>query len=366
VLKPISIRTINQFLLFSVLVVFILAKARTLIIPLALAILLALLLVPVANYLEKKGVKRWLSTLLSIFLIVIFIGIVAALVWGQLNAVSAEVPKLQQRMSDMIEQVQISIHDKFGVDPAKQMATIKESSQGIAGKFFALFKMLIMTGTAVIGGLMLTLVYTFLLLFKREVYQIFFLRLMSNEQQEEGRKILADIARVAHHYLRGRLYSIIILTILYSAGLMMVGVKNAILLSAIAALLTIVPYVGSALGGIFPVVMSLVTEESFTPAFAVILVIVFIQAIDNYFIEPYIIGGEVNLSAIATIFIVIAGGLVWGVAGMLLFIPLLGMAKIIFDRVDGLQPLGYVIGDEQQQGNFRRLKKIFQGKKGRK
>jgi predicted PurR-regulated permease PerM len=72
---------------------------------------------------------------------------------------------------------------------------------------------------------------------------------------------------------------------------------------------------------------------------------VVVQAVDNYFIEPFVVGGEVNLSALATIIALIAGGLLWGIAGMILFIPLLGIAKIVFDNVEKLEPIGFLIGD---------------------
>jgi predicted PurR-regulated permease PerM len=57
------------------------------------------------------------------------------------------------------------------------------------------------------------------------------------------------------------------------------------------------------------------------------------------------VGGEVALSAQASILTILVGGLIWGGAGMILFIPVVGIAKIIFDHVEPLKPLGYIIGD---------------------
>ena len=78
--------------------------------------------------------------------------------------------------------------------------------------------------------------------------------------------------------------------------------------------------------------------------------IILIQTIDNYFIEPNVVGREVNLSAFASILSIIIGGLIWGIAGMILFLPMTGILKIIFDHVESLKPLGYVIGDERGGG----------------
>src|SRR5690606_4429968 len=105
------------------------------------------------------------------------------------------------------------------------------------------------------------------------------------------------------------------------------------------------PYVGSTLGGMFPFVMALATEDSMQPALMVALSIILIQTIDNYFIEPNVVGGEVNLSALASILSIIIGGIIWGVAGMILFIPIVGIFKIICDHVESLKPIAYLIGD---------------------
>ena len=125
----------------------------------------------------------------------------------------------------------------------------------------------------------------------------------------------------------------------------MIGLENALILGGIAALLTIVPYIGTTMGGMFPFLVALTTHESPNDALMVVVAIVAIQTIDNYFIEPNVVGGEVNLNAFASIFSIIAGGVIWGIAGMILFIPIIGILKIIFDHVESLKPLGYIIGD---------------------
>jgi predicted PurR-regulated permease PerM len=76
------------------------------------------------------------------------------------------------------------------------------------------------------------------------------------------------------------------------------------------------------------------------------VVLLGIQTIDNYFIEPNVVGGQVHLAALPTILGIITGGIIWGPAGMILFIPMLAIAKIIFDHVEDLKPYGYLIGGQ--------------------
>jgi predicted PurR-regulated permease PerM len=99
------------------------------------------------------------------------------------------------------------------------------------------------------------------------------------------------------------------------------------------------------LGGLIPVMMALATEDSIQPALWAAAVLFFIQTADNYFIEPNIVGGEVNLSALTTILMLIVGGLIWGPAGMILFLPLTGILKIVCDHVEELRPIGHLLGE---------------------
>ncbi len=115
----------------------------------------------------------------------------------------------------------------------------------------------------------------------------------------------------------------------------------------------------------FPVLAALVTNESFEPVIWVLITFSVIQGIDNYFVTPVVMGGEVNLSALATILIIICGGFIWGIAGMILFVPMLSIAKIVFDQVEGLKPYGYLVGDPAGGSPSDRFRKWFDEKFGK-
>ena len=120
--------------------------------------------------------------------------------------------------------------------------------------------------TSTVTSVVLALLFTFLFLYNKERYESFFVRLFKEQESGEVKSIVAKISRVSEQYLLGRTYSIIILFICYTIGLLIIGIKNALLLAAVASLLTIIPYVGTIVGSIFPVVMAIVTEDSYQPA----------------------------------------------------------------------------------------------------
>ena len=339
------ISRINQYLLLAILTTVVLFYGKVVLVPVVFAALLAMLMAPVCRWLDSKGLSRALSTAVCILILLVSLLAVLGIVAAEISSFVGESEAIQEKANELLVNVQGFVEETFGVSPEKQMAVVKEQVKNM-GKSAGTFAGAFIGGiTGTIAGLLITLVFTFLFLFNKERYESFFLKLYKDEEPAKVKTIVGKITTVAQKYLTGRVMSILTLATLYSIGLLIVGVKNAVLLAGIAALLTVVPYVGSALGGLFPFLMALATEDSMQPAVMVVVVIVVIQTIDNYFIEPNMVGGEVNLSAFASIFAILVGGIVWGVAGMVLFIPMTGIVKIVCDHVEPLKPVGYVLGD---------------------
>jgi predicted PurR-regulated permease PerM len=336
---------VNQYFLFGILLVVVLYYGKVVLVPVVFAAFLAMLMAPICRRLDKRRWPRGLSSFLCIFILLITLLAVLGIVAAEIGSFMDQADTIQDKANKLLANFQAFIEDTFGLAPERQMSMAKEQLKGfgktagtLAGKFLGG-----LTGT--IAGLLITLVFTFLFLFNKERYESFFLKLFKDQEPTHVKTVLNKITTVSQKYLTGRAMSICTLAALYSIGLLIVGVKNAVLRAGIAALLTVIPYVGSTLGGMFPFMMALVTEDSFQPALMVVAVIVFIQAMDNYFIEPNMVGGEVSLSALASIIIILIGGILWGVAGMILFIPMLAIVKIVCDNVESLKPIGYVLAD---------------------
>lgn len=350
---------INDMLLFFVLLTVVLYFGRNVLILIVFAVFLAMLMVPVSNKMERWGGSRFFSSFFSVLIIVIVITLVLTLITAQIISLTEDLPQIQQRLEDSITTLQGWVENKFGISPQQQMKALKEQTNNVITNAGSFLTGLITGLVALFGGYVLVLVFTFLFLLHREKYENFFVLLYKDEKREDAKVIIANVSKIAQQYLAGRAISIIILTIFYTIGLLIFEIKNAFLLSAIAAIVTFIPYVGPVIGGILPVFMAFVTNNSFGPALGVIAIISLAQLFDNYFIEPYVVGGNVNISPFFTIFILIVGGLIWGIAGVILFLPLLGMVKIVFDNIEGLYPYAYLIGDKSGDwGSKSFIKKI--------
>jgi len=350
------------FLALISLIVIILYFGRPILVPIVSAAFLAMLMAPVSRWLEKK-LPRSVAVVICCLLLVIGILGIFALVVGEVGSFADDLPAIQKKLNTLTHSIQEKIHEQFGVAPERQMEMAKkqvnhagESTGSFVGKFLHGI-----TGT--LGVLVMMVIYTFLLLFHRERYETFFIKLFGKKDPEKTKAILDEVTDIGQHYIKGRTISILVYWILYTGGFLIFGLKSAILMGGIVALLSIIPYIGGIVGGIFPILLALTSEgDSSHTIWGVVIDVFLVHAIGTYFIEPLIVGGRMKLSAMAMIFMLIAGSTLWGIAGMILFVPLLAMAKIIFDNIPTLEPYGYLVSDPDQ-GKKTLIDRIFKKKK---
>lgn len=337
---------VNQLLLLPILLTIFLYFGKPVLVPFFFSILLAMLMAPLCRLLDSRGIARAVSCTICVLILLVFFLLLTFVIAVQLSDFLKDLDLIQEKIGRMWESVKQYVQTRFDISREQQETMVQKQMNemqksptlgigNIAGGITGLF-----------AGFGIVLVFIFLLLYHKEKYERFFLKLYGGEDKEEVKEVLSQITQVAQKYLTGRLISMVFLFVLYAVALLVIGIKNALLLSAIASVLTIIPYIGPIIGGMFPFMTAMVTGDSMQSALWVLVALAVIQVIDNYFVEPNVIGGEVSLTALSTIVAIFIGGILWGGAGMVLFIPMLSIAKIIFDHVDKLKPYGYVIGDE--------------------
>lgn len=202
-----------------------------------------------------------------------------------------------------------------------------------------------------LGTFLLTFIYIFFFLLYRSKFRKAIVKMSPEEKRDNTEKIITNSANVSQNYLFGKLILVVILAVLYSIGLSVSGVQHAILISVLAAVLTLIPYIGNIIGFGLALGMALFSGSAATGAIGVTVTFAVTQFVESYVLEPYIVGDKVNLNPVFTIIVVVLGNAVWGVIGMLIAIPALGVAKVIFDNIPALNPLGYLFGQEGTGGD---------------
>jgi predicted PurR-regulated permease PerM len=358
----VTIKHINQFLLLVILITAIMYYGKPLLVPVVMACLLAMLMAPVCRRLDKK-ITRGLSALICVIMLLAAISGVFTLVSLQISNFYKDLPNIEKKANQIADNTQVYIDERFGLSNEKQDGIIKKQINEI-GKSTGAFLGELLGGIATtLSATILTLVFTFLLLFGKEKYEVFFLKLFGQADSTEVRKTLEEISKVSQQYITGRFFSMTLKALLYAVGLSIIGIKNGILLGCLAGLLGIFPYIGPLIGGLFPVLMSMVSADSSRTGW-VLLLMVTVQFFDGILIEPAVVGSKVKLSGLATILIIIIGEHLWGIVGMAIFVPIMGIIKIICTHVAALHPYAYLIGDpdEKEESFISKCRKNFRKK----
>jgi predicted PurR-regulated permease PerM len=171
--------------------------------------------------------------------------------------------------------------------------------------------------------------------------------------------VIYRVAHVSQQYLLGLSKMIFCLWVMYGIGFSVIGVKNALFFAILCGLLEIVPFIGNITGTIITVFVSMVQGAGLPMLVGIAAIYAVVQFIQGWVLEPLILGPQVKINPLFTIIALVVGGLVWGLPGIFLAIPLMAMFKIVCDHIEPLKPFGFLIGEVQKKKpNFvRKIKK---------
>jgi predicted PurR-regulated permease PerM len=198
-----------------------------------------------------------------------------------------------------------------------------------------------------IGGLLVVLllipVYVFLILYYKPLLVTFIHEVFHSNESNAVTEILTATKKIIQSYLIGLIIEAIIVATLNSVGLLIIGIDYALLFGVIGAILNLIPYVGCMIAVALPMLIAFASNSPYS-AFLVLALFTLVQMIDNNLIIPNIVASKVQLNALVSIIIVIAGGALWGISGMFLAIPLTAILKVIFDHIPYLKAWGTLLG----------------------
>jgi predicted PurR-regulated permease PerM len=354
--KPIN--RINRILFFFILLFTGLYFAGSILIPLLFGTLFAMLMHTAANYFEGKGMGRGASSTLCTLIVFITVVGLAAILINQMLVFVDDLPQLQDRLSEVYESVRDFIYKEFGITRAEQEKFVEERGNDFSENVGQLIQAAMGGIIAMLIGFLLAMIYMFLMLLNRDKYVKILELLVKEENRQRAIVIGKKVSKVAQKYLWGRIQVMTILGIMYLITFLAMGIEYAILLTVFGALVTIIPFIGPFISGVLPVLIAILTGKEFGTVVILATLVLIIQLIESYVLEPVLMGSEVDLNPLAIILILIIGGSVWGIAGMILFVPMLAMAKIYFDHMENLRPYGMLIGNSGQK-THQVLKNLF-------
>ncbi len=339
-----TLQKTNQILIFILVLFILLYFGSSFLVPLVFGVFFASLMTPFANILEQIKIPRVLSSLASTLIIFIAVGSILYLLMKQIGIFVSDMSLVREDAQVFIEDIQNRITDATGLTLERQSEIWETRSAGIISWIEHGLTGFLGNIFNTLAGFLLALVYMFLLLHYRNKFLQFVMSYTASEKQEETQQILVKISRVVHHYLWGRAKVMALLGIMYYITFLIFDIPYAGFLTIFGALITIIPYLGPFLSGILPIIFGII----YLPDLPIILLFTFIvmteQMIESYVFEPLVIGKEVKINPLFVIVAILLGGMIWGLAGMILFVPVFAILKIISGHTPGLQPIGSLLG----------------------
>lgn len=338
-----------KILLFISLAYIFLVTAKPFLVPIAFAGIFSMLLLPISIRLENMKVNRGFATLICVLILVSAFALIGSLLAWQVSDLSKNKQNIEKNINKRIDEIKKFATSTFGISEKNQEEFIKEQQ-----KSSNTFIKNILTGSVTSIGLALTntilvLVYIFLFMYFRTHLKEFVLMRVTAAKQAKAREIMQSSRKVAQKYLTGLTMMIIGLWIMYGIGFSIAGVKNSLFFAVLCGLLEIVPFVGNLAGVLITLLMTVAQGGDSGVLIGIVITYAIVQFVQTYFMEPLVVGSKVNLHPLFTILGLVAGEFIWGIPGMILAIPIMGMTKIIFDHIDSLKSFGYLIGEERSQ-----------------
>jgi predicted PurR-regulated permease PerM len=340
--------------------------AKSVLVPMTLAVLLSFLLSPVCDWLERRRLSRIPAVLATATVGFTMLGIVAWLAAGQISNLAPNVPEYQRNfeakfnslnlyavsaLSKVTDSTDGQTEIAFALQPSAEPPGMTEqpisvrvvssptSPLQIFGRMFG--KLLYALGWA---GLVVVLVVFFLV--RRDDLRDRFIRLIGHGEVTLTTQMLEDASRRVSGYLAMQFLINFIFGTAAGVGLFVIGVPNAILWGILAATLRFVPYIGPWIAAAMPIALSMAISTSWRAPTLTIGLFIVLELITNNVLEPWLYGRNTGVSAVAVLLAAVFWTWIWGPVGLLLATPLTVCLLVIGKHIPQLSFLNILLGNE--------------------
>jgi len=336
-------RTFLQFLQILFFTVAIMYFSKALFVPLAFALLIAFILLPFCKRLESKNWSRLLAIAASLMLVIFCFVLIGWLLVWQISYLGNEIPMLLQKVKSTLPSIHQWLTDRLGITFTSEAGWLENAFRGSGNEISSFIKSILKNAGSILFSLFIIPVFTSLFLYHREQFVQFLKSFLPEAYQERLITILHEASYAYYKYIIGLLKVYLIVGALNSIGLLLLGVKYAILFGMLTAFMTMIPYVGIIISSMLPIAMAWITTNSLFYPMAIIGIFAFVQYLENSVIFPKVVGQQLNVSTWAILVALMAGGMLWGVSGMVLFMPFVAILKIISGHIEYLKPLNILL-----------------------
>jgi predicted PurR-regulated permease PerM len=323
--------------------------ASSVVITLICSILIASVLEPGVRLMEDVGVPRWLASLLMVLLMLFAAYMVIYVIYGRAQAFLDELPRLVEKLKQISAHIQVSTRNlqrstQTIMPPSgdANLPTVRLQQEspwmqfalrGI-GSFYAF----------VVTVMFIPFLVFFMLTSKHQMWSAT-LNLFPAQTRQQAENVINAISRMFRQFVVGNFLVGLISAAIITPVFAMIHLQYALLMGPLASFLSLVPYIGVALGIIPPLLIALLQYDAMTPFVAIGVVVAITHFAAVNVLTPKLVGRRVNLNALTVTIAMMFWGWLWGGIGLVLAVPITAGVKAVCDNVEKLKPYGAWMGE---------------------
>jgi len=346
--RPYSMELAATLLAMALIIAFMIVSQGVLL-PLLFSILISISLFPLARFFERLHLGRAFSSILAV---IVAIAVISGLIWFIVHEsiiIGKDATAITDKVLSVLERGQKWLQDQFGIEKTEVMDKLREqgnkSLENAGGMLGSTFGSI---GNMLASAILVPL-FSFFLLYYRDFFREFFFKAFKSSAQHKVNEVLNKIYEVVQSYLVGLITVMGIVAVLNTVGLMAMGIDYAWFFGSLASLLMLLPYIGIAIGSILPALFALATKDSAWYALGVVAWFQVVQFLEGNIITPNIVGSKVSINPLMAIIGILIGGMLFGLAGLILALPMIATLKVIFDASPGMEAFGFLIGEPEKE-----------------
>lgn len=339
-----NLKSVPAFLISLIATVVILIYCKSLLVPFVFALLLWVLVRKLTTILNKVKVARklpsWIKTIFSSVIIIALVGLLLNIVVNSIAQLAVTYTNYEANLNAIIG----SINNTFGID-----IVMAGRDLAVGFDFGTLLTTAINSLTDILSNAFMIILYALFIFFEEANFQKKLRVVFEHEHQYD--KIACTLAKVeksVSDYLGVKTLLSLLTGLLSYAVMAIVGVDSAVFWAFIIFLLNYIPTVGSLLATMFPVIFCLLQFGDFANALIVLVLVGAIQVLVGNILEPKLMGNSLNISSLIAIIALTLWGIIWGVMGMILSIPITVIIIIVLSQFDKTKPIAIMLSEKGQ------------------
>lgn len=341
-----SIDKAFKILAITVLAGVILMIGKPLFIPLAFAVFISFILYPVSKNLESKGVSKGMAAGIGLLIMLMFGVVLVGVLYFQVVKFAADWGEMSDKLSALVDSWKHYAIAHWGFNAQEVERWTGDLTHSVASRLFSFFETFTVSLFVNVVMLILIPVYVFLILYQRHQLVDLLLGVFSKDRAAKMREVVVLAVSTYYGFIKGMLVVYFMVGVLNTLGLLALGIPHAVLFGFLTAIMTFIPYIGIVIASLLPISYAWITYDSAWYPFGVVAVFAFVQYLEANLIFPWAVSQRLKLNTLATLMVIIAGGVLWGAVGMILFVPFAAILRLVAERTEGWEGLARFLGQD--------------------